>query len=138
MKNCELRPLLFGALVEASKTLQRLFEGASHGDIKAYQGALHAVAHTGRRAQVAAINLANQSQQLVGERLDLTFGQRTVHAPTIRRARDAVGKVWGFFLFATACSRRFDEDVISRHQVIATGVFGAAHCCKEVLKDEIF
>jgi len=62
MKNCELRPLLFGSFIKPSKTLQRLFEGTPHGDIEANQGTLHAVAHAGRRAQISAIDLIDERQ----------------------------------------------------------------------------
>jgi hypothetical protein len=72
--------LLFGPFIKSSKTVESLFQGPAQRDIETDEGTFDAVAHTGRRSKITAINLIEQSQQLVGQRLDFSFGERIVHA----------------------------------------------------------
>ncbi len=75
--------VLFGALVQALKTLEGVFERASECNVQPDQRTFDPMSHGGGGSQVSTIDLLDQCQELIGQRLDLTLRERTVHDSTI-------------------------------------------------------
>ena len=71
--------LLFSPFVESAETVESLFQRPSERDIETDEGPLDTVAHSRRRPEVSAINLIDQSEKLIGQRLDLFLRERRVH-----------------------------------------------------------
>jgi len=72
--------LLFGPFVESPETIESLFQRSSESNIETDEGPLDAVAHSGRRSKVPAVNLIDEGQKLIGQRLDLFLREGRVHS----------------------------------------------------------